>query len=79
LRAKSHPQDALAVYRKLLPMRVQEGVPKARYEAAFELVKAMRNLYAELDQMHKFREELAGWTREWGNKLNFMKLLSALD
>jgi len=79
LRAKSHPQDALAVYRKLLPMRVQEGVPRARYEAAFELVKAMRNVYAGLGQMHKFREELAGWTREWGNKRNFMKLLSALD
>ena len=78
LRAKTHPQDALAVYRTLLPMRVQEGVPKARYEAAVEVVKAMRDVYAALDQGHKFQEELAGWKREWGNKRNFMKLLDTL-
>jgi uncharacterized Zn finger protein len=78
LRATTHPQDALALYRKLLPMRVQEGVPKARYEAAFEIVKAMREVYAALDQAHKFREELAGWKVAWGNKRNFMKLLDTL-
>jgi hypothetical protein len=78
LRATTHPQDALTVYRTLLPMRVQEGVPKARYEAAVEVVKAMRDVYAALDQGHKFQEELAGWKREWGNKRNFMKLLDTL-
>ena len=78
LRATTHPQDALALYRKLLPMRVQEGAPKARYEAAFEIVKAMREVYAALDQTHKFRDELAGWKVAWGNKRNFMKLLDTL-
>ena len=78
LRAKTHPQDALAVYRTLLPMRVQEGAPKARYEAAFEIVKAMREVYAALDQTHKFQEELDRWKRDWGNKRNFMKLLDTL-
>ena len=78
LRAKAHPEEALEVYRTLLPMRVQEGAPKARYEAAFEIVKAMREVYAALDQLHKFREEMADWKRDWGNKRNFMKLLDAL-
>ena len=78
LRATTHPQDALALYRKLLPMRVQEGAPKARYEAAFEVVKAMRDVYAALDQTHKFQEELAGWKLQWGSKRNFMKLLDTL-
>ncbi|WP_026285452.1 SWIM zinc finger domain-containing protein [Thiomonas sp. FB-6] len=79
LRAKTHPQDALALYRKLLPMRVQEGAPKARYDAAFEVVKAMREVYAGLDQLHKFQEQLAGWKVAWGNKRNFMKLLDSLS
>ena len=79
LRATTHPQDALALYRRLLPMRVQEGAPKARYGAAFEIVQAMRELYAALDQWHKFQEELAGWKREWGNKRNLMKLLDTLN
>lgn len=79
LRANSHPQDALVVYRKLLPLRVKEGQPKARYEAAFEVVKAMRDVYAGMGQLNKFNEELAGWRGEWGNKRNFMKLLGALD
>lgn len=78
LRAKSHPQDALALYRKLLPMRVQEGAPKARYDAAFELVKAIRNVYADIDQLNKFQEQLAGWKVTWGNKRSFMKLLDSL-
>ena len=78
LRATTHPQDALALYRKLLPMRVQEGAPKARYEAAFEVVKAIREVYAALDQTHKFQEELVSWKRDWGSKRNFMKLLDSL-
>ena len=78
LRATTHPQDALALYRRLLPMRVQEGAPKARYEAAFEIVQAMREVYAALDQTHKFQEELASWKRDWGNKRNLMKLLDTL-
>jgi uncharacterized Zn finger protein len=78
LRATTHPQDALAVYRKLLPMRVQEGVPKARYEAAFEMVKAMRAVYAGMGQLNKFSEELSGWKVAWANKRNFMKLLDTL-
>ena len=79
LRATTHPQDALALYRKLLPMRVQEGAPKARYDAAFEIAQAMREVYAALDQTHKFQEELASWKRDWGNKRNFMKLLDRLS
>lgn len=79
LRATTHPQDALALYRKLLPMRVQEGAPKARYDAAFEIAQAMREVYAALDQTHKFQEELAIWKHDWGNKRNFMKLLDRLS
>ena len=79
LRATTHPQDALELYRKLLPMRVQEGAPKARYDAALEIVKAMQEVYAALDQLYKFRDELAGWKREWGNKRNFLKLLDTLE
>ena len=78
LRAKTHPHDALALYRKLLPMRVQEGVPKARYDAAFEIVKAIRDVYAGIDQLNKFQEQLAAWKVAWGNKKNFMKLLDTL-
>ena len=59
-------------------MLVQEGAPKARYEAAFEIVQAMREVYAALDQTHKFREELASWKREWSNRRNLMKLLDTL-
>ena len=78
LRAKTHPQDALALYRRLLPMRVQEGAPKARYDAAFEVVKAMRAVYVGIDQLNKFQEQLAGWKVAWGNKRNLMKLLDTL-
>jgi hypothetical protein len=78
LRATTHPQDALTVYRTLLPMRVQEGAPKARYDAAFEVVKAMRSVYVGIDQLNKFEEQLAGWKVAWGNKRNFMRLLDSL-
>lgn len=78
LRAKTHPQDALDLYRKLLPMRVQEGAPKARYDAAFDIVRAIRDVYAGIDQLNKFQEQLAAWKVAWGNKRNFMKLLDTL-
>ena len=42
-------------------------------------MQAMREVYAALDQTHKFREELAGWKAAWGNKRNFMKLLDTLS
>ena len=61
-----------------LRLRVQEGAPKARYDAAFELVKAIRNVYADIDQLNKFQEQLAGWKVTWGNKRSFMKLLDSL-
>jgi uncharacterized Zn finger protein len=78
LRATTHPNDALALYRKLLPMRVQEGAPKARYDAALEVVRAIRELHAGMGQTNKFNEELAAWKVVWGNRRNLMKLLDTL-
>ena len=79
LRATTHPQDALAVYRLLLPMRVQEGAPKARYDAAFEVVQAMREVYVRTGQVSEFNEQVRAWKFVWGNKRNFMRLLDTLE
>lgn len=78
LRAPSHPQDALTVYRILLPLRVDEGRGNARYESAFAIVKAMQAVYRHIGQLNKFQDELVGWKSQWRSKRNFMKLLAVL-
>jgi hypothetical protein len=77
-RGKTHPDDAVAVYRRLLPHAVAAGTRGAQYGDAFEIVKAMRDLRSAQGQDALFMEELAEVQATWRAKRNFIKLLAAL-
>ena len=77
-RGKTHPEEAVALYRKLLPHVVTAGTRGAQYGAAFEIVKAIRELRAAQKQDALFRQELAELRTTWKAKRNFMKLLATL-
>ena len=78
MRGKTHPDDAVTVYRRLLPHAVAAGTRGAQYGNAFEIVKAMRDLRSAQGQDALFREELAEVQATWRAKRNFIKLLAAL-
>lgn len=77
-RAKTHPHEAIALYHKLLPVAVEQGAGNARYEGAFELVRAIRKLRLAKGEATLFAEELAGIKVQYRAKRNFMKLLETL-
>jgi uncharacterized Zn finger protein len=78
VRGKTHPEEAISLYKKLLPYVVNEGTRGARYGEAFELVKAIQALRAGQKQDALFRQELAELRVMWRAKRNFIKLLSLL-
>ena len=78
VRGKTHPEDAVALYQKLLPHAVHAGTRGARYGEAFEIVKAIQELRAARNQYGIFEQELAELGVTWKAKRNFMKLLATL-
>lgn len=78
LRGKTDHEEAIALYRRLLPHAVEEGVRGARYDSAFAVVKAIRALRAEHNQLGIFGDELAEIRLQWKVKRNFQKLLAGL-
>jgi len=78
MRGKTHPDDAVAVYRRLLPHLVAAGARNAQYGGALEIVKAIRNLRSAQGQDALFRQELAELRATWRAKRNFIKLLATL-
>jgi tetratricopeptide (TPR) repeat protein len=78
VRGKSHHEDAIAVYRRLLPVLVESGSQGSHYEAAFSVVKKIRALRKGYGQLGIFNDELAEIRLEWKRKRIFMKLLDAL-
>jgi uncharacterized Zn finger protein len=78
VRGKTHSEEAVALYKKLLPHVVTAGTRGAQYEEAFEIVKAIQELRAAQKQDALFRQELAELRTTWKAKRNFMKLLATL-
>ena len=78
MRGKTHPDDAVGVYRRLLPHAVAAGTRGAQYGEAFEIVKAIRDLRSAQGQDALFRHELAEFQATWRAKRNFIKLLATL-
>jgi uncharacterized Zn finger protein len=79
MRGKTHPEDAIAIYKKLLPHVVNAGTRGAQYGQAFEIVKAIEALRVAQKKETVFRQELAELRTTWKAKRNFMKLLATLD
>jgi hypothetical protein len=71
-------EQAVALYKKLLPHVVTAGTRGAQYGEAFEIVKAIQELRAAQKQDALFRQELAELRTTWKAKRNFMKLLATL-
>jgi hypothetical protein len=78
LRGKTHPEQAVALYKKLLPDVVTAGTRGAQYGDAFEIVKAIQELRVAQKQDAAFRQELAELRTTWKGKRNCMKLLATL-
>lgn len=78
MRGKTHPDEAVALYRRLLPHVVEAEGPGARYDRAFEIVAAIRQLRLQEGQPWKFENELREIRVEWRRKRNFMKRLEGL-
>lgn len=79
LRGKTHPDEAVALYLKILPDKVRDGARNGRYEAAAEIVRAIRNLRLSQGQAPRFNAELATIRAEYKPKRNFMAALNGLD
>ncbi|RTL34685.1 MAG: hypothetical protein EKK49_08340 [Rhodocyclaceae bacterium] len=76
LRAGSHPEDAIALYGRLLPHAVEDGSRGAKYEDAFAVVAAIRKLRLAAGQHDVFDTELERIRQQYKAKRNFMKLLA---
>ena len=76
VRGKTHPEEAISLYKKLLPHVVNAGTRGAQYGEALELVKAIQALRAAQKQDALFRQELAELRVTWRAKRNFIKLLA---
>jgi len=79
MRGKTHPEEAVMLYKKLLPHAVNAGTRGAQYGEAFEIVKAIQGLRAARNQDAVFKQELVELRLTWQAKRNFMKLLATLD
>ncbi|MFJ4290142.1 SWIM zinc finger domain-containing protein [Cupriavidus sp. NPDC089707] len=78
-RGKTHPRDAITLYQRLLPVAVQSGAGSARYDEAFEIVRAIENLRAKLGERAEFSRELEEIRATYRAKRNFIKLLATLS
>ena len=77
-RGLTHPQDAIALYWKLLPDAIKAGQRNARYENAIAHVRAIRALRLRCGEQPLFAAELAALRTTWKAKRNFMKLPDTL-
>ena len=77
-RGRTHHEEAIALYKRLLPHLVEGGSRGSHYGEAFALVKKIRALRVSHKQLGMFGDELAEIRLEWKRKRNFMKLLDAL-
>lgn len=78
MRGETHPDEAVAVYCKLLPGAVRQGQGNARYDEAFELVKSIRALRLNHGKADQYQQELANFLAEYKAKRNFIKRLDSL-
>ncbi|GMR07712.1 MAG: SWIM zinc finger family protein [Gammaproteobacteria bacterium] len=74
LREKTHPRDAIAVYRMLIGPIVERTNNQA-YAQAAGLLRRVKQLMCQLDEDGEFRQYLAQLRVEYKRKRNFMKLL----
>jgi uncharacterized Zn finger protein len=79
IRGKTHPHDAIALYHRLLPLAVESGTRNARYDEAFEIVRAIGMLRAKLGERAEFTSELEALRTTYRAKRNFIKLLAILS
>jgi uncharacterized Zn finger protein len=79
VRGKTHPRDAIALYHRLLPVAAESGTRKARYDEAFEIVRAVGRLRAKLGEHMQFATELDEIRSTYRAKRNFIKLLDTLS
>lgn len=78
VRGKTHPHDAIALYHRLLPIAAESGTRNARYDQAFDVVRAVKRLRSELGDDATFADELESIRQTYRAKRNFIKLLKAL-
>lgn len=78
VRAQTNHEEAIALYKRLLPHRIEGGSRGSDYGEAFAIVKKIRALRLAHTQLGMFGDELAEVRLEWKRKRNFMKLLDAL-
>lgn len=77
LRAKDHPEDALAIYRSQVTQLVEQTNNQA-YEQAMVLVNKIRRLLLDNGGERRWNDYQAELRAQFKAKRNFMKLLSAL-
>lgn len=78
MRGESHPEDAIQLYFKLLPMKVEAGARNARYEDAVRIVQAIGKLRKSQGQKADFQQELARIRLDYKTKRSFIKALAVL-
>jgi uncharacterized Zn finger protein len=79
MRGETHPDEAIAIYRKLLPDAIRQGQGNARYDEAFDLVTFIRTLRLKQGKKDEFRHELTALKAEYKAKRNFIKRLDILE
>ncbi|MDD2991265.1 MAG: hypothetical protein PHI64_20200 [Zoogloea sp.] len=78
-RSKTNHEEAMALYKRLLPHRGEGGSCGSDDGEAFSLVKKIRAQGVTHKQLGMFGDELAEVLRlEWKRKRSFMKLLDTL-
>lgn len=77
-RGRTHHEEAITLYKRLLPHVVEGGSRGSHYGEALAIVKKIRALRVAHKQLGMFGDELAEIRLEWKRKRNFMKLLDAL-
>lgn len=78
-RARTHPEEAIALYHRYLPFALDHGARSARYDEAFGVVREIRSLRAAHRQQAAFDVELDAIRKTYRAKRNFIKLLEKLD
>jgi uncharacterized Zn finger protein len=78
MRGETHPDEAVAIYKRLLPDAIRHGQGNARYDEAFDLVTLIRTLRLKQNKKDQFFQELAAIKFEHKAKRNFIKRLDSL-
>ncbi len=78
VRGRTHPRDALVVYHRLLPVTVTLNASGGKYDEAFDIVQAIRQMRMKLGEGAEFAAELEQIRATYRAKRNFIKLLAQL-